>query len=205
MPTSLALIAALALAVQADSSTEAPRLRAQVSRSVVGKPALAVEPVQKHESLLRELRGGNGRQLPRELQLFIGAAGIFFSFSIFAVLQARWPFARTCSPTVGYCAPTAAAACPPPPPSRPRPRSQEDVYKKAYGGEYFAFTFFALVLERGINALTAFLGNLALGPSGHKIPYKEIFSSGEIGPTSRFPPALETRRLPLQLLTFQLG
>ena len=40
------------------------------------------------------------------------------------------------------------------------------MYKKAYGGEYFAFTFLALVIERGVNALTAYLGNLALGPSG---------------------------------------
>lgn len=52
------------------------------------------------------------------------------------------------------------------------------MYKKAYDGEYFAFTFFALVIERGINALTAYLGNLALGPSGYNIPHKEIFSSG---------------------------
>ena len=55
---------------------------------------------------------------------------------------------------------------------------QEDVYKKAYDGEYFAYTFLALVVERGINALTAYLGNLALGPSGYNIPHKEIFSSG---------------------------
>ena len=55
---------------------------------------------------------------------------------------------------------------------------QEDVYKKAYGEEYFAFTFFALVIERGINALVAFLGLLALGPSGLRIPHLEIFNSG---------------------------
>jgi hypothetical protein len=90
MRSCIALCAALALAVQADTCTEAPRLRSQVSRSAVGKPALAVVSGQKpHEPLLRELRGGKGVQLPRELQLFIGAAGIFFSFSIFAILQAR--------------------------------------------------------------------------------------------------------------------
>ena len=55
---------------------------------------------------------------------------------------------------------------------------QEDVYKKAYGGEYFAFTFFALLLERGINALTAFLGVTLLGKSGLAIPHTDIFISG---------------------------
>ena len=55
---------------------------------------------------------------------------------------------------------------------------QEDVYKKAYGGEYFAFTFFALLLERGINALTAFLGVTLLGKSGLAIPHTDIFNSG---------------------------
>ena len=45
-------------------------------------------PTQPREPALAELRGGSGLSLPRELQLFIGAAGIFFSFSIFAVLQA---------------------------------------------------------------------------------------------------------------------
>jgi len=55
---------------------------------------------------------------------------------------------------------------------------QEDVYKKAYGGEYFGSTFFALVLERGINALTALLGDRMLGSSGLVIPHREIFNSG---------------------------
>jgi len=55
---------------------------------------------------------------------------------------------------------------------------QEDVYKKAYGGEFFAFTFFALLVERGINALTAFAGVSSLGKSGLLIPYKDIFNSG---------------------------
>ena len=35
---------------------------------------------------------------------------------------------------------------------------QEDVYKKAYGGEFFASTFFALLIERGLNALVALCG-----------------------------------------------
>ena len=55
---------------------------------------------------------------------------------------------------------------------------QEDVYKKAYGDEYFAFTFFALLLERGINALTALCGVSLLGKSGLNIPHKDIFNSG---------------------------
>ena len=55
---------------------------------------------------------------------------------------------------------------------------QEDVYKKAYGGEYFAFTFFAICVERAINALTALLGDVTLGSSGLIIPYVDIFKSG---------------------------
>ena len=34
---------------------------------------------------------------------------------------------------------------------------QEDVYKKPYNGEYFAYTFLALVCERGVNAAIASL------------------------------------------------
>jgi UDP-galactose transporter B1 len=74
-------------------------------------------------------------------KLIFACAGIFFSFSYFAVLQ-------------------------------------EDVYKKDYGGEKFAFTFFALLVERGINAAVALLGILVLGGSGVKIPYMQIFNSG---------------------------
>lgn len=64
---------------------------------------------------------------------------------------------------------------------------QEDVYKTAFGktegknanpGEKFAFTFFALAAERGINALIALVGVLAFGGSGNKIPHMEIFNSG---------------------------
>jgi hypothetical protein len=91
-----------------------------------------------------KLRGGKlsmDMQLPTEAKLILGSAGIFLSFSVFAVLQ-------------------------------------EDVYKKAYGGEFFAFTFFALLVERGINALTAFAGVSSLGKSGLLIPYKDIFNSG---------------------------
>jgi len=57
---------------------------------------------------------------------------------------------------------------------------QEDVYKTAYGdaGEKFAFTFFALLVERGVNALTALLGVLTLGKSGLNIPHQDIFNSG---------------------------
>lgn len=43
---------------------------------------------------------------------------------------------------------------------------------------HFAYTFFALVIERGINAFVAFLGMLALGKSGLRIPHLEIFNSG---------------------------
>jgi len=85
--------------------------------------------------------GAHSFNVPKELQLVIGAAGIFLSFSVFAVLQ-------------------------------------EDVYKKAYGGAYFGSTFFALVLERGINALIALFGHRLLGSSGLAIPHLEIFNSG---------------------------
>ena len=57
---------------------------------------------------------------------------------------------------------------------------QEDVYKKKYGEEQekFAYTFLALVVERGINALVALVGVLVLGGSGLKIPHTDIFNSG---------------------------
>ena len=57
---------------------------------------------------------------------------------------------------------------------------QEDVYKKPYGEdkERFAFTFLALAVERGVNALIALLGMVLLGGSGVKIPHREIFNSG---------------------------
>jgi UDP-galactose transporter B1 len=79
--------------------------------------------------------------IPKSMAMFIGSAGIFLSFSVFAVLQ-------------------------------------EDVYKKAYNGNFFKSTFFCLVLERGINALVAFLGVLGLGTSGLTIPHSDIFNSG---------------------------
>jgi len=79
--------------------------------------------------------------LPSEIKLLIACAGIFFSFSYFAVLQ-------------------------------------EDVYKKDYSGEKFKFTFLALIVERGINALIALVGVAALGGSGVKIPHMDIFNSG---------------------------
>ena len=55
---------------------------------------------------------------------------------------------------------------------------QEDVYKKSYGGEYFKYTFLALVAERGINALIGLLGICVLGSSGLTIPHRDIFVSG---------------------------
>ena len=81
--------------------------------------------------------------IPKELSLLVACAGIFFSFSYFAVLQ-------------------------------------EDVYKKKHGEaqERFQFTFFALIAERGINALIGLIGVLALGSSGVKIPKKDVFNSG---------------------------
>jgi len=107
-----------------------------------GATSVACDPGKALPSAEQRVRGGAlGPKVPKELQLLIGAAGIFLSFSIFAILQ-------------------------------------EDVYKKAYGGEYFASTFFALAIERGINALTAFLGDKALGASGLVIPHKDIFNSG---------------------------
>ena len=55
---------------------------------------------------------------------------------------------------------------------------QEDVYKKAYGGEYFKYTFLALVCERGINAAIGLMGIMIFGGSGLTIPKKDIFVSG---------------------------
>lgn len=82
-------------------------------------------------------------RVPQEVSLLFACAGIFFSFSYFAVLQ-------------------------------------EDVYKKPYGEEEerFKFTFLALAVERGINALIALLGVALLGSSRCKIPHTQIFMSG---------------------------
>jgi len=57
---------------------------------------------------------------------------------------------------------------------------QEDVYKKKYGPneERFSATLLAILVERGINALIALVGVMALGSSGVKIPTTDIFSSG---------------------------
>jgi len=119
------------------------------------RPALRVRRLEKSDhalvekaALTKQLRGGTSSsdvvskiKMPRELQLMIASAGIFLSFSLFAI-------------------------------------KQEDVYKKAYGGDYFASTFFALVIERGINALVAFIGMMTLGKSGLRIPHWDIFNSG---------------------------
>ena len=80
-------------------------------------------------------------EVPEKAKLAFACAGIFFSFSYFAVLQ-------------------------------------EDVYKKPYSGEYFKYTFLALVCERGINAAIGALGVLLLGGSGLKIPLLDILWSG---------------------------
>jgi len=55
---------------------------------------------------------------------------------------------------------------------------QEDVYKKPYNGEYFKYTFLALIAERGINALIGLIGVCAFGSSGLTIPHRDIFVSG---------------------------
>jgi len=55
---------------------------------------------------------------------------------------------------------------------------QEDVYKKPYNGEYFAYTFLALVCERGVNAAIGLAGVMCFGGSGLKIPLLDIFNSG---------------------------
>lgn len=79
------------------------------------------------------------------LKLVFACAGIFFSFSYFAVLQ-------------------------------------EDVYKKDYGEgdatERFKYTFLALTVERGVNAVMALLAMITLGGSGLKIPVADLFNSG---------------------------
>jgi solute carrier family 35 (UDP-galactose transporter), member B1 len=140
MRTALALALLLSASVLCAADTAArPALR--VKREVVSKSAV----VEKAAPV--ELRGGGAADalskisLPKEVQLLIASAGIFLSFSFFAI-------------------------------------KQEDVYKRAYGGEYFAYTFFALVIERGINALVALIGMMALGKSGLRIPHLDIFNSG---------------------------
>jgi len=103
-------------------------------------PGLAV----RQPSAPALLRGGSASildNMPSSVAMFIGAAGIFVSFSAFAVLQ-------------------------------------EDIYKKSYGDDRFAFTFFVLVVERLINALSALLGVGMLGKSGLVIPFQDIFYSG---------------------------
>jgi len=130
------LLSASVLCAADTAARPALRLKREVSKSAVVEKAAPVE-----------LRGGGGADalskinLPREVQLLIASAGIFISFSFFAI-------------------------------------KQEDVYKRAYGGEYFAYTFFALVIERGINALVALVGMLTLGKSGLRIPHLDIFNSG---------------------------
>lgn len=52
------------------------------------------------------------------------------------------------------------------------------MYKKDYGGERFKDTFFALVMERGVNAAVGLIGMVALGGSGAVIPRGDIFVSG---------------------------
>ena len=86
-----ATLALCALSARSETLTDAPRLRPALlkSRRAVGRPAIATaEGRQPQLPAARELRGGSRMNVPRELQLVIGAAGIFFSFSIFAVLQA---------------------------------------------------------------------------------------------------------------------
>lgn len=142
MPTRTAALIYLAASASADSSLASPRKlngfpptlrfrggsapQAVVAQAHSGKPPLS-----------KVLEG----QLPTEAKLLLGSAGIFLSFSVFAVLQ-------------------------------------EDVYKKSYGGEFFAFTFFALLIERGINALVGYAGVSIFGKSGLKIPHVDIFQSG---------------------------
>jgi solute carrier family 35 (UDP-galactose transporter), member B1 len=82
------------------------------------------------------------KDVPREIELLICCAGVFVSFSYFAV-----------------CA--------------------EDVYKKQErGDERFSMTFYALVIERFINAFSAFVIIFVFGGSGFKLPLREIFNSG---------------------------
>ena len=139
MRTALAAALLLSASVFCAADTAARpalRVKREVTKSAVVEKAAPVE-----------LRGGGATDvlskisLPREVQLLIASAGIFMSFSFFAI-------------------------------------KQEDVYKRAYGGEYFAYTFFALVIERGINALVALVGMMALGKSGLRIPHLDIFNSG---------------------------
>ena len=143
MRTLLVLCCALASVDRAAASSLAPASRRQPSllrfRGGATTPPSA-QLVSKRPAALH-VAAASCPTIPTEVKLLLGSAGIFLSFSVFAVLQ-------------------------------------EDVYKKAYGGEFFAATFLALLIERGVNALTAFAGMTALGKSGLNIPHKDIFQSG---------------------------
>ena len=123
------------------SARQQPLLRKHTSAT--SSAVVLKEQDAPRSSAALKLNGGGKSidEIPKGLAMFIGSAGIFLSFSFFAVMQ-------------------------------------EDVYKKAYGGELFKSTFFCLVLERGINALVAFLGVTLLGKSGLNIPHSDIFNSG---------------------------
>ena len=56
--------------------------------------------------------------------------------------------------------------------------AQEDVYKRAYGGERFAATFFVLLCERAVNAAFATVGLAIAGGSGARVARGDIFASG---------------------------
>ena len=93
-----------------------------------------------------------GPAIPKELSLIIAVAGVFGGFSYMAVKQ-EGLYKTKFGVTTGADG-------------------------KASGGEMFAFTFLALAVERGINALIALLGVIVFGGSGKKIPHMEIFNSG---------------------------
>ena len=119
-----------------------PRDRSVVRASLVHERSSAVIDLKRKVAKPSLIAASGGLDaIPSSVAMLIGSAGIFFSFSVFAVLQ-------------------------------------EDVYKKAYNGEFFKSTFFCLVLERGINALVALLGVIGLGRSGLNIPHTDIFNSG---------------------------
>ena len=138
MRSALLLLACTAIVAELDAR---PAMRSQVVRASSNSRPDHRALIQKPARTTSLRGGGPLPELPSSIAMFIGAAGIFLSFSVFAVLQ-------------------------------------EDVYKKAYGGEYFAFTFFVLIMDRGINALSALLGVKLLGASGLNIPLLDIFYSG---------------------------
>ena len=146
-------------------------------------------------------------EVPERAKLAFACAGIFLSFSYFAVLQedvykkpyGAASYADTYGPASYAHQPPACctylrrrAAGPRAPRTVRTPCAYQPRMGRTHrapwhapgtvwctaGGEYFKYTFLALVCERGINAAIGAMGVLCLGGSGLKIPLLDILWSG---------------------------